>query len=158
MSAGYLLPKDRHVQSITRLPRHCEYRRRHLDATGLCASCKFNWRHRYLGREHADHAVLPRGEEQLSIAADAERAAAKPAVREVTFAALHSKHSRLARSGGVRTGRPIVPVPRPPHPRQTNPHRRNRRLGARPQCQPRQSKLAIHYTHRTHQTSRSRSH
>ena len=30
---------------------------------------------------------------------------------------------QLARSGGVRTRRPIVPVPRPPHPRQTNPDR-----------------------------------
>jgi hypothetical protein len=68
---------------------------------------------------------------------------------------LHSKARQLARSGGVRIGRPIVPVPRPPHSRQTNPHRRNRRLGARTQCQPRQSKLAIHYTHRTHQTQAS---
>jgi hypothetical protein len=30
---------------------------------------------------------------------------------------------QLARSGGVRARHPIVPVPRPPHPRQTNPHR-----------------------------------
>src|SRR5216684_3459783 len=52
--------------------------------------------------------------------------------------ALHSKARQLARSGGVRTRRPILPVPRPPHPRQTNPHRRNRRLGARPQCTPHQ--------------------
>ena len=28
------------------------------------------------------------------------------------------------------------PVPRSPHSRQTNTHRRNRRLGVRPQCQP----------------------
>jgi hypothetical protein len=40
-------------------------------------------------------------------------------------------------------------------PHKHNPHRRNRRLGARTQCQPRQSKLAIHYTHRTHQTQAS---
>ena len=38
--------------------------------------------------------------------------------------ALHAKARQLARSGRVRTWRPIVPVPRPPHPRQTNPHRR----------------------------------
>src|SRR5271169_1764580 len=69
--------------------------------------------------------------------------------------ALHSKARQLARSGGVRTGSPIVPVPRPPHPRQTKPHRRNRRLGARPQCQPRHGKPEIHYTHHTHQTQAS---
>src|SRR2546427_8284479 len=31
--------------------------------------------------------------------------------------ALHSKARQLARSGGVRTRRSVVPVPRPPHPR-----------------------------------------
>ena len=46
----------------------------------------------------------------------------------------------------------IVPVPRSPHPRQTNPHRRNRRLGARPQCQPHQDRLAIHHQKCPHQT------
>ena len=66
--------------------------------------------------------------------------------------ALHAKARQLARSGGVRTGRPVVSVPRPPHPRQANPHRRNRRLAARAQCQPRQGKLAVHYSHRAHQT------
>ena len=50
---------------------------------------------------------------------------------------------QLARSGGVRTRRPIVPVPRPPHSRQTNPRRGNRRLGARPQCQSHQGQLAV---------------
>ncbi len=43
--------------------------------------------------------------------------------------ALHSKARQLARSGRVRTWGPVVPVPRSPHPRQTNTHRRNRRLG-----------------------------
>jgi DDE superfamily endonuclease len=38
-----------------------------------------------------------------------------------------------------------VLVPRSPHSRQTNPHRGNRRLGARPQCQPHQGRLAIHH-------------
>ena len=34
----------------------------------------------------------------------------------------------------------------------TNPHRRNRRLGARPQCQPHQSRPAIHHQKCSHQT------
>jgi hypothetical protein len=46
--------------------------------------------------------------------------------------ALHSKARQLARSGGVRTRRPILPVPRPPDSRQTNSRRGNRSLGARP--------------------------
>ena len=37
--------------------------------------------------------------------------------------ALHAKARQLARYGGVRTRRPFVPVPRSPHPGQTNPHR-----------------------------------
>jgi DDE superfamily endonuclease len=44
----------------------------------------------------------------------------------------------------LRARHPIVPVPRPPHPRQTNPHRRNRRLAARPQFPTHQSQLALH--------------
>ena len=47
---------------------------------------------------------------------------------------------------------PVVPVPRPPHSRQTNPHRRNRCLGARPQCQPHQGQLALHNPKCTYQT------
>ncbi len=66
--------------------------------------------------------------------------------------ALHAKARQLARSGGIRTRRPVVPVPRSPHPRQTNPHRRNRRLGARPQCQSHQGQLALHNPQRPHQT------
>ena len=66
--------------------------------------------------------------------------------------ALHSKTRQLARSGRVRTRRPNVPVPRSPHSRQTNPHRGNRRLGARPQCQPHQGRLAIHHQKCSHQT------
>jgi hypothetical protein len=71
------------------------------------------------------------------------------------FMALHSKARQLARSGGVRVRRSIVPMLLPPHPRQTNPHRRQRCLGARPQCQPRQGKLALHHPQRTHQTQGS---
>src|SRR5438552_11363977 len=66
--------------------------------------------------------------------------------------ALHSKTRQLARSGRVRTRRPNVPVPRSPHSQQTNPHRGNRRLGARPQCQPHQGRLAIHHQKCSHQT------
>jgi len=46
----------------------------------------------------------------------------------------------------------IVPVPRPPDSRQTNPRRGNRRLGARPQCQPHQGQLALHNPRCTYQT------
>jgi hypothetical protein len=42
---------------------------------------------------------------------------------------LHSKAWQLARYGGVGARNPFGPVPRSPHPRQTNPHRRNRSLG-----------------------------
>jgi len=62
------------------------------------------------------------------------------------------QNTALARSGRVRTRRPNVPVPRSPHSRQTNPHRGNRRLGARPQCRPRQGRLAIHHQKCSHQT------
>jgi hypothetical protein len=55
------------------------------------------------------------------------------------------KHGQLARSGGGRVRRSIVPMLLPPHPRQTNPHRRQRCLGARPQGQPHQGKLALHH-------------
>src|SRR6202021_580168 len=51
--------------------------------------------------------------------------------------------------------RPNIPVPRSPYSRQTNTHRRNRRLGARPQCQPHQSRLAIHHEKCPHQTQAS---
>src|SRR5712671_7697625 len=37
--------------------------------------------------------------------------------------ALHSKARQLARSRGIGTRRPFIPVPRPSHSRQTNPHR-----------------------------------
>src|SRR5467141_2631847 len=66
--------------------------------------------------------------------------------------ALHAKTRQLARSGGVRTRRPFVSMPRPPHPRQTNPHRRNRSLGARSQCQTHQGQLALHNPKRPYQT------
>ena len=49
----------------------------------------------------------------------------------------------------------LVPVPRSPHSQQTSPHRRNCRLGARPQCQPHQGKLALRHPQRTHQTQAS---
>jgi DDE superfamily endonuclease len=45
--------------------------------------------------------------------------------------------------------------PRSPHSRQSNSHRGNRRLGARPQCQPHQGRLAIHHKKCSHQTQAS---
>ena len=66
--------------------------------------------------------------------------------------ALHAQARQLARSGGVRTRRPIVPVPRSPHPRQANPHRRSRRLGAGAKCQPHQGQLALHNVQSPRQT------
>ncbi len=67
----------------------------------------------------------------------------------------YPKARQLARSGRVRTRGSLLPMPRPPHSRQTNPHRRNRRLGARPQCTPHQGQLALHNAQRTHQTQAS---
>ena len=58
--------------------------------------------------------------------------------------ALHAKARKLARSRGIRARRSIVPVPRSAHPGQIHAQRRNRCLGARPQCQSRQSQLALH--------------
>jgi hypothetical protein len=52
-----------------------------------------------------------------------------PAAGRAVRMALHAKTRQLAQSGGVGTRRPIVPMPRPPHPRQTSPHRRGLRLG-----------------------------
>jgi Winged helix-turn helix len=66
--------------------------------------------------------------------------------------ALHAKARQLARSGGVRTRRPILSVPRSPHPRQTNPHRRSRHLGAGAEYQSRQGQLALHNVQSSRQT------
>ena len=65
------------------------------------------------------------------------------------------KHGSWLDLAEVRTRHPIVPMLRPPHTRQTNPHRRNCRLGARPQCQPHQGQLALHDAQCTHQTQAS---
>jgi hypothetical protein len=59
---------------------------------------------------------------------------------------------QLARSGGVRTRRPIVPVSRPPHPRQANSHRGSGRLGARAKYQSHQGQLALHNVNSASQT------
>lgn len=58
--------------------------------------------------------------------------------------ALYAKARQLARYGGIRTRGSPIAMPRPPHPRQANPHPPSRRLGGRPQCPPRQSRLAVH--------------
>jgi hypothetical protein len=62
------------------------------------------------------------------------------------------KHGSWLDLGGIRTWRPCRPMPRPPHCRQTDAHRRNRRLGARPQCQSHQVGLALHHQKRSCQT------
>jgi hypothetical protein len=59
---------------------------------------------------------------------------------------------QLARSGGIRTRRPIVSVPRSPHPRQTSPHRRSRRLGAGAKRQSHKGQLALHNVQSSRQT------
>jgi hypothetical protein len=43
---------------------------------------------------------------------------------------LHAQTRQLARSGRVRARRSLLAMPRPPHPRQANPHRGSRRLGS----------------------------
>ena len=44
----------------------------------------------------------------------------------------------------IRTRCPLRSVSLLPHPRQTDPHRGNRRLGTRPKCQSHKGRLAIH--------------
>jgi len=67
--------------------------------------------------------------------------------------ALHSKARQLARSGGIGTRRPFIPVPRPSQfPTKQTLIDENRRLGARPQCQPHQGQLATSRPQRTYQT------
>ena len=66
--------------------------------------------------------------------------------------ALHAQARQLARSRGVRTRCPLRSVSRSPHPRQTDPHRGNRRLGTRPKCQSHKGRLAIHNPIRSSQT------
>src|SRR5208283_96623 len=57
----------------------------------------------------------------------------------------------VARSGGVRTGGPLRPMPRSPHSKSTSPRTRGRRLGQTPQPAPRQGRLALHNRDRSHQ-------
>ena len=52
----------------------------------------------------------------------------------------------------ARTRCPLRSVSRSPHPRQTDPHRGNRRLGTRPKCQSHKGRLAIHNPIRSSQT------
>src|SRR5271157_707408 len=66
--------------------------------------------------------------------------------------ALYAQARQLARSGGIRTRCPLRSVSRSPHPRQTDPHRGNRRLGTRPKCQSHKGRLAIHNPIRSSQT------
>ncbi len=61
----------------------------------------------------------------------------------------------LAQSGRVRTRRSDQTVPRSPYPQQTNPHRRDRRMAARPKRHPHQSRLAILNQKCSHQTQAS---
>jgi hypothetical protein len=82
---------------------------------------------------HFDHAkTIVLVQDNLNIHSKASLYEAFPAVearRLVERFEWHYTQARLlARSGRVGTRRPIVPVPRPPHSRQTNPHRGSRRL------------------------------
>ena len=65
------------------------------------------------------------------------------------------KHGSWLDMAEVRTGCPLVPMPQSTHPGQTNPYRRNRSLGERSKCQPRQGQLAVHHRGRTHQAQAS---
>ena len=65
------------------------------------------------------------------------------------------KHGSWLNLAESEIGVLVMPVPRPPHPRQANPHRRNCRLGASPKCSTRQGQLALHSLERTHQTQAS---
>jgi hypothetical protein len=75
------------------------------------------WRHVKVTDRHTavDYAHV------LKELADVHFAKAKTIalVQDSLRMALHSKARELARSGGVRTRHPIVPMPRPPHTRQT---------------------------------------
>src|SRR6202035_260718 len=62
------------------------------------------------------------------------------------------KHGSWLDLAGIRTRYPLRSVSRPPHPRQTDPHRGNRRLGTRPKCQSHKGRLAIHNPIRSSQT------
>ena len=62
---------------------------------------------------------------------------------------IHSKAS-LYEAFPAAEARRLVERPRPPHPQQTNPHRRNRRLGARTQRPSHQVRLALHHQRRSH--------
>ena len=53
------------------------------------------------------------------------------------------KHGSWLNLAGVGTRRPIVPMSRPPHPRQTSPRRGSRGLAAGPQCQSRQGQFEL---------------
>ena len=66
------------------------------------------------------------------------------------------KHGSWLKSGRIpRTRRSNQTVPGSPYSRQTNPHRRNRRMAARPKHKPHQSRLAIHDQKCSHQTQAS---
>src|SRR3989475_7518313 len=104
---------------------------------------------------HAKTIVLV--QDNLSIHSKASLYEAFPAVEarrlverfEWHYTPKHGSWLDLAESElGVLTSR----VPQSPHSQQTNPRRRNRRLGERPQCQPHQGRLAIHDQKCSHQT------
>src|SRR5208282_5419545 len=64
---------------------------------------------------------------------------------------VHTQAWVVARSGGVRTGGPLRPMPRSPHSKSTSPRTRGRRLGQTPQPAPRKGRLALHNRDRSHQ-------
>src|SRR3981189_1022334 len=66
------------------------------------------------------------------------------AAKLIALACSKPPKGRARWTGGIRTRRPVVPVPRSPDSRQTNPRRGNPCLATRPQCQPHQGQLAPH--------------
>jgi hypothetical protein len=75
-----------------------------------------------VGQTHSASRHRAPGDQPRQPPAAFSRRRSKAAGRTVRMA-LHSKARQLARYGGVRTRRPFVPVPRSPHPGQTNPHK-----------------------------------
>ena len=62
--------------------------------------------------------------------------------------ALHAQARQLTQFGGVRVGRSVGPVPRPPYRRRRHAHDRGRRVAQALQYPQRQGQLALHLSQR----------